>query len=183
VWHSRPRLWDYAFLIYSFFAAKAAGSKTVKTRRYNYRRNLPHIEKDDRPHFATFDTYRRWQLPPEARDLVLKHCLHENGSKMRLHVAVVMPDHVHMVFTPLRAENTEMFTFAEILGGIKGASAHSINKSLNRSGSVWQDESFDHVVRCGDSLEAKIQYVCDNPVRKGLVARAEDYKWLWRGPA
>src|SRR5262249_33107357 len=122
-----------------------------RPRKYSYRRNLPHIEKDDRAHFATFDTYLRWHLPPIARDLVLNHCLHDNGSKMRLHVAVVMPDHVHMVLTPLRAENAEMFTFAEILGPIKGASAHSINKVLNRSGQVWQDESFDHVIRCEES--------------------------------
>ena len=170
VWHSRPRLWDYSLL------------KTVKARKYNYRRNLPHIEKDDRPHFATFDTYLRWQLPPEARDIVLKHCLHDNGSKMGLHVAVVMPDHVHLVFTPLRSEDTAMFSFAEILGSIKGASAHSINKALNREGRVWKDESFDHVVRCEDSFKEKVQYVCDNPVRKGLVSKSEDYKWLWRQP-
>ena len=102
---------------------------------------------------------------------------------MRLHVAVVMPDHVHMVFTPWCAETTEIFTFAEILGSIKGASAHSVNKALNRSGRVWQDEWFDHVVRCEDSLEEKIQYVCDNPVRKGLAARSQDYKWLWKEPS
>ncbi|HEX7962714.1 MAG TPA: transposase [Terriglobales bacterium] len=99
---------------------------------------------------------------------------------MRLHVAVIMPDHVHLIFTPLRAENTEMFTFEDIVGAIKGASSHSINKALNRTGIVWQDESFDHVIRCEESLQQKIQYVCDNPVRKGLVARAEDYKWLWK---
>ena len=124
VWHSRPRLWDYL--------------PEMKSRQYRYTRNLPHIEKDDRPHFITFDAYQRWQLPPKARDLALAHCLHDNGSKMRLHVAVIMPDHVHLIFTPLRADNTEMFTFEEIVGAIKGASAHSINKALNRSGRVWR---------------------------------------------
>ena len=33
------------------------------------------------------------------------------------------------------------------MNGIKGASAHSINKALGRKGSVWQDESFDHILR------------------------------------
>jgi len=54
-----------------------------------------------------------------------------------------------------------------------------VNKALKRSGTVWQDESFDHVVRHEEGLEKKIQYVRENPVRKGLVAKAEDYKWLW----
>jgi REP element-mobilizing transposase RayT len=151
----------------------------VKERKYRYRRNLPHVEKAGRAHFITFDTYLSWELPPVARDLVLKHCLHENGQKMHLQIAVVMPDHVHMIFIPLENEKQETFSFEEIVGGIKGASAHSVNKALKRSGTVWQDESFDHVVRHADSLEQKIRYVRENPVRKGLVTRPEDYKWLW----
>src|SRR5439155_1841594 len=122
--------------------------QTMKTRKYIYRRTLPHIEKPGREHYITFVTHQRWELPPIARDLVLQHCLHDNGSKMRVHIAVVMPDHVHMIFTPLSSENREPFSFEEIIGSIKGASAHSINRALHRSGRVWQDESFDHVVRC-----------------------------------
>lgn len=128
---------------------------------------------------SPFDTHNRWQLPPVGRDLALQHCLHDNGSKMRLHAAVVMPDHVHLVFTPLRSKAAEVYTFEEILGSIKGASAHTINKALKRKGTVWQDESFDHVIRCQESLEEKIEYVRQNPVRRGLVRRPEDYKWLW----
>ncbi len=167
----------------------------MKVRKYQYRRNLPHLEKPDRVHFITFDTHQRWELPPLARDLVMKHCLHDNGSKMRLLIAVVMPDHVHLVFIPLpcpheptqpRAavphDQVQVYSFEEILGGIKGASAHSINKALQRSGRVWQDESFDHVVRCAEKLDKKIRYVRENPVRKGLVERPEDYKWLWQEP-
>lgn len=151
----------------------------MKTRKYNYRRNLPHLEKAARAHLVTFSTYLRWELPPLARDLILQHCRHDHGKKMRLYIAVVMPDHVHMVFMPLETEKREIFSFEEIVGGIKGASAHSVNKALQRSGNVWQDESFDHVVRHAGSLEQKIQYVRENPVKKGLVSRPEDYKWLW----
>ncbi len=152
----------------------------MKERKYIYHRNLPHVEKADRAHYATFVTHLRWKLPPAARDLVLTHCLHDNGSKIRLIAAVVMPDHVHMIFSPLRAANTEPYSFEEILGGIKGASAHSVNKLLKRSGTVWQDESFDHVLRCAEDLNGKVEYVRQNPVRKGLVSRPEDYKWLWQ---
>jgi REP element-mobilizing transposase RayT len=98
---------------------------------------------------------------------------------MRLYIAVVMPDHVHMIFMPLENEKQETFSFEEIVGAIKGASAHSVNKALQRSGHVWQDESFDHVVRHAESMEAKILYVRENPVRRGLVTRPEDYPWLW----
>jgi REP element-mobilizing transposase RayT len=100
---------------------------------------------------------------------------------MKLYIAVVMPDHVHMIFMPLEDKMNEVFSFEEIVGAIKGASVHSVNKLLGRSGQIWQDESFDHVLRHGESLESKIKYVRENPVRKGLVSRPEDYPWLWKG--
>ena len=65
------------------------------------RRNLPHLQAEGRQIFLTFATYRRWLLPESARGLVLKHCLHDNGTKLQVHGLVVMPDHVHMIFTPL----------------------------------------------------------------------------------
>ena len=154
----------------------------MKTRKYSYRRNLSHIQKEDRAHFITFVTYERWDLPPMAHDAVLRHCMHDHGSRMRVHAAVVMPDHVHMILTPLRADSGESFTFEEILSGIKGASAHSVNRLLGRRGKVWLDESFDHVLRSEESLAEKSEYICQNPVRKGLVAKAEEYRWLWREP-
>lgn len=152
----------------------------TKPRRYNYRRNLPHIEKDNRAVFITFCTYQDWILPARARDLVLEHCLREDGQRIELHAVVVMPNHVHILFTPLRDTNTELFSFAEIMSGIKGASAHSINKALRRKGHVWQDESFDHVLRCEEAIAQKVDYICNNPVRRGLASSPDKYRWLWR---
>jgi REP element-mobilizing transposase RayT len=91
-----------------------------------------------------------------------------------------MPDHVHMIFTPLKDTDGNPFGLAEIMNGIKGASAHSLNKALNRSGPVWQFESFDHVLRSDEKIASKVEYICDNPVRKGLVNQKDDYPWLWR---
>jgi hypothetical protein len=63
--------------------------------------------------------------------------------------------------------------------GIKGASAHKINRLLNRSGQVWQRESFDRVLRREESVHAKVEYMVQNPVRAGLVKTAAEYVWLW----
>jgi REP element-mobilizing transposase RayT len=87
----------------------------MKNRKYDYRRNLPHIERSGRIHFITFDTYLRWELPPQARDLALKHCLHDHGTKMQLCIAVVMPDHVHRIFMPLEDEKQETFSLRKSL--------------------------------------------------------------------
>ncbi|MGA8868052.1 MAG: transposase [Candidatus Sulfotelmatobacter sp.] len=118
------------------------------------------------------------------RPIVLRCCLHDNGVKFDLRVAVVMPDHVHMIFTPwVDEEAMEVYSLAEIMDSIKGASPHKINKTLGRKGRVWQPESFDHVLRSLERLDAKIGYLLENPVRAGLVAKWADYPWLWKKPS
>jgi len=92
-----------------------------------------------------------------------------------------MPDHAHLIFTPVvNSEKSEIYSLAEIMGGIKGASAQLINRKLDRRGRVWQTESFDHVLRSSESLDAKIDYILDNPIRAGLASKWEDYHWGWR---
>jgi REP element-mobilizing transposase RayT len=148
-----------------------------------YCRQLPHLQCDDRQHFVTFCTDDRWVLPERARSIVLECCLHDNGTKHDLRVAVVMPDHVHMIFAPLvNRQAMEVYSLAEIMDAVKGASAHRINKMLGRRGRLWQSESFDHVLRSSESLDAKIVYVLENPVRRGLVHERTNYPWLWAKP-
>jgi REP element-mobilizing transposase RayT len=130
--------------------------------------------------FVTFSTHQRWQLPEAVRSLVLEHCLRDHCTRFVAHGVVVMPDHVHMVFTPLNDEAGNTFGLAQIMSGIKGASAHSINRALNRRGHVWQDESFDHILRSNENVCNRVDYICHNPVRKGLVRAVDDYPWLWR---
>jgi putative transposase len=82
----------------------------------------------------------------------------------------------------LRANAIEVYSLAEVIGAIKSASAHKINQSLRRTGKVWQTESFDRVLRSSESLDQKISYVLENPVRRGLVLIPENYQWLWQRP-
>jgi hypothetical protein len=65
---------------------------------------------------------------------------------------------------------------------MKSATAHRISKLLHRSGPVWEEESFDHVLRSDESLKEKAEYIRQNPVRRGLVQKPEDYRWLWVNP-
>jgi REP element-mobilizing transposase RayT len=150
-----------------------------------YRRNLPHLQRDFKPHFITFVTKFRWVLPDWARDIALSSCCRDHRKQYELYVAAVMPDHVHMILTPLIDESRgQIFSLIEMMRGIKGASARRINQRMGRHGSVWQEESFDHVLRCSEGLDAKVEYVLQNPVRKGLVADWREYPWNWqRGKA
>lgn len=146
-----------------------------------YRRNLPHIEKLHAAYFVTFKTFDLF-LPPAARTIALRHCLFENGTKIEMHAAVIMPNHVHLLFTPLEADQGEPYALAAIMKPIKGVSARNINRLLDRRGSLWQDESFDRIMRAKE-FEFKKNYIMANPIDAGLCERPEDYQWLWLQPA
>ena len=148
-----------------------------------YRRNLPHIEKDGASYFVTFSTRNEFVLPETARTLVFDHCLFEYGRKIEMHAFVVMPDHVHMLFTPLFDEQGEPYSLAEIMNGIKGASSHSVNKLLGRKRQLWEVESFDRIVRSDADFEYRMIYIVQNPIAAGLGKGPDDYRWAWRESA
>lgn len=161
--------------------------------KYQYRRRLPHLQKADATLFVTYCT-NYGILASQARDLVFEHWLREGGVRPdapsgagalarepRIHLLalVVMPDHVHGLLAPLRDREGRPFPLVDILQCAKSVTAHRINRLLHRAGTVWEEESFDHILRSDESLEEKCQYIRENPVKAGLVERAEDYQWLW----
>jgi REP element-mobilizing transposase RayT len=164
--------------------------------KYRYRRRLPHLQKADAALFVTFCAAGPFVLSSAARDLVLEHCLREDVAnvarapspancrqpRINLLAAVIMPDHVHLVLSPLRDGNGWPFPMVDILQCLKSATAHRINNLLHHSGPVWEEESFDHVLRSDESLKEKCEYIRQNPVKAALVRRPEDYPWLWVNP-
>jgi REP element-mobilizing transposase RayT len=146
------------------------GDDTVATRRH-----LPHLQYHSKTYFVTFVTRGRFVLPYAARDLAYETIVFEHRRSCYLHCAVVMPDHVHALLTPL-----DEWTVPRIERRMKGLSAWRINGLLSRSGALWLSESFDRALRCDDDLVRKADYICANPVRAGLVEREEEYRWIWR---
>ena len=121
------------------------------SRMYDYRRMLPHHQKANRALFITFCKLIPPPLTNEARDIVMHCCMKGNHTKFHLHGVVVMPDHVHLMLTPLQDENDWTIGLPAILKLIKGASARGVNKLLGTCGRVWQEESFD---QCFDRKKA-----------------------------
>ena len=48
-------------------------------------------------------------------------------------------------------------------------------KTHAQAAPLWQPEFFDHLLRSRESRSEKWAYVRENPVRAGLVARAENW--------
>jgi REP element-mobilizing transposase RayT len=140
------------------------------------RRNLPHWTLEGSTYFITFCTSRS-TLSDEERQLVIEHLRSGNDKFYRLAAAVVMPDHVHLLLRPLPG-----FDLSRIMKGIKGVSAHKINQRRKTSGIIWQDESWDRVVRDAGEFEEKLQYMADNPLKAGVVKEIEQYPGWFCNP-
>jgi putative transposase len=88
-----------------------------------------------------------------------------------LHAYSVMTNHVHVLLTPLACVRN-------ITRALKGITAQAGNRILRRTGQrFWQDESFDHWVRSEGEFIRIQKYIENNPVKAGLVAKAEDWPW------
>ena len=90
-----------------------------------------------------------------------------DGERCELGCYVVMPNHVHAVVRPL---NPATDPLEKILQSWKGASSRQINELLGQSGTLWQRESFDRIIRDEEHLWRVIQYIGNNPAKAGLLA-------------
>jgi alanyl-tRNA synthetase/REP element-mobilizing transposase RayT len=151
-----------------------------------YKRHLPHFERLWSKYMVTFSTRAKRQLAPAERDLVLESVLYAHQHQQyQLFAACVMPDHVHMLFEPQIKEQDKagkpvFWSLIEILQGIKSTTAHRINKAAKVTGvHVWEEESFDRLMRGDADLEEKFHYICRNPWDNGVVPPTENYRWLW----
>ncbi len=150
-----------------------------------YKRRLPHFERPWAKYMVSFSTHERRQLSPAARDIVLKSLLfgHEQ-RRYQLYAACVMPDHVHFLFEPQIKEQDKdgqpvFWPLTEILQAIKSFTAHEISKTEGTKGQVWENESFDRMIRGDADLEEKFHYICRNPWDSGVVPGTENYRWVW----
>ena len=140
-----------------------------------YRRFLPHYERDNRIYFVTFCTRDREALSADARDIVLREIVAQHRQSLELLTAVVMPEHVHLIFVAL-----DDHALADIMRVVKGRSARFINSILGRHGSLWQREYFDRQLRDDEDWRKKCEYIEMNRVRRGILATPDEYRWLWR---
>ncbi len=103
---------------------------------------------------------------------MLQHIKEGDGKFYELSGVIVMPDHVHAIISP-----HDKMMLSRIMKGIKGAGAYKINRLRDKRGPVWQDESFDRIIRDECDFNQKMQYMFNNPAKKGLT----DDPWNYYG--
>ena len=92
------------------------------------------------------------------REIVCSTLEKMNDDQYRLHDYVVMPNHIHILVSPLGDH-----TLSKIIQAWKSISSRKIKKLTGQADAVWQKESFDHIVRSPESLEKFKSYIQANP--------------------
>jgi Rad3-related DNA helicase/REP element-mobilizing transposase RayT len=99
-----------------------------------------------------------WLQRPEIASLMEEALRFFDQQRYWLGNFVIMPNHVHVLVRPI-GENK----LSEILHSWKSFTAKKINALLGRTGTVWQDESFDCIVRNEAQLQQFSAYIQENP--------------------
>lgn len=81
---------------------------------------------------------------------------------------VVMPNHVHVLMRPMPE-----FDLEDILQAVKSYTSTRINQLLGTEGRFWMRESYDHIVRDFEQIEAFQTYIAGNPKKANL--RSDEY--------
>ncbi|MEI8371298.1 MAG: transposase [Planctomycetota bacterium] len=106
--------------------------------------------------------------------LVEKSMRHFDGQRYEVGCYVVMPNHVHMV---LRPTVPRQFSLEKILQSWKTYTARQINTDLGSCDSLWEQESFDRIIRDEEHLWRAIQYIGRNPRLAGLSIETQP-RWI-----
>jgi putative transposase len=141
------------------------------------RKRLPHevplwLHPSKEDYFITICCQRRGsnQLAnPTVAPALIDTIKHRNeGQVWHVHVAVIMPDHVHLIVT-FGSVDTRLQT---IVSKWKEWTAKSL-------GIRWQRDFFEHRLRRDESFRGKADYVVANPLRARLVKRPEEWPYTF----
>ncbi len=142
---------------------------------------LPWAEAVEHEYHAQFTTaMERWLdaghgacvlRQPECAGVVVEALRQFEGVRCGLIASVIMPNHVHALFTlrkghPLKA----------LLHSWKRFTARRINTRLGQTGSLWQRDYFDRLVRDAAHLARCVRYIRKNP-EKAKLREGEFMLW------
>jgi putative transposase len=126
-------------------------------------------------YFVTFSTWQRRRLfvvENYARLFLQTLYRYRRKDRYQLYAFVVMPEHVHLLFTPA----TEV-TLEHAVQLIKGGYSHALGSLIGRKREIWQRGFTDHRIRDDQDFTHHRNYIHHNPVERGLVDDPGKYRY------
>ena len=137
--------------------------------------NVCRLRLSDRVFFVTVNLHRSVPALASADEYaVVLRALEESRVRMDSLVGgyVLMPDHWHALLFPRYP-----LSISRVVQDVKYVSARNLNRLRKSRGAVWQHQFWDRFVRHDKEFRQRLEYMHLNPVRKGLVARPQDWRW------
>jgi putative transposase len=135
---------------------------------------LRRLVLSDRYFFVTCNRLRTRRILGEDDFEILARVIAERRAEhgFLLTAWVFLPDHWHATLA-LRPPKT----ISLIVESVKVSSTRRINACQKESGRLWQGRFFDRALRTVKEYHEAVEYIHLNPVRRGLAARAEGWRW------
>ena len=159
------------------------------------RKTIHHYHEPGHLHELTFSCYRRMPLlTNDSWRAMLARCIEAAGEEASMHLVgfVFMPEHVHLIVYPT-VPNPSISVY---LARIKQPFSKQIKAVLTQNASrllakltvqerpgkacfrFWQEgPGFDRNLFTPEAIAFSLEYVHNNPVKRGLCRRAVDWKW------
>lgn len=113
-----------------------------------------------------------WFRQPQYAAELQRAILHFHQQRYEIGCFVVMANHCHLVMRPF-----DGFSLEVELGSIKSVTSIYVNRRESQAGFLWQQESYDRIIRDEEHLYRVVQYIGDNPRRAG-IPRSQWHRWI-----
>ena len=167
-------------------------SPSTATERPVRRRHRLPLESYADPHrIFMFTLCARQHGAPFTRDVLASDVVEALLWRKERHAWIMycyclMPDHLHFVVQPSQTKprihnaGARGWLAAGLLDQISAFKRYTTSQVWHKhggTGPLWQRSSYDHALRADEGIDGAVHYVLNNPVRRGIVARWEDYPY------
>lgn len=113
-----------------------------------------------------------WLRERTFADELQRSILHYHEKRYQVGCFAIMANHCHLTMRPF-----EGWSLENEVGMIKKVVADSIIKQRGAASPLWQEESYDRIIRDEEHLYRVVQYIGANPRRAGLPLE-KWHRWI-----
>jgi putative transposase len=130
--------------------------------------------------FVTLRTYGdKVLLQNDRYAALLAKCIfhYRDHGQFAVHAFAILPDHAHIVLTPIVAESVE-----RCVQLIKGSFSHLVREKIGYPGEVWRLGFHAQRLIKEETFRAAIEYTHESPVRRGHCTDTGEYRFSSASP-
>jgi len=111
---------------------------------------------------------------PKLARIVADSLHYFDGKYFKLLAYCIMSNHVHVVVDQNGYNDIQL---SDVFGRIKSYSANECNKVLNKKGSFWTPEIYDHLLLNRNDIDYYIKYTLNNPVAANITDKWNNWAY------